>query len=176
MSQRNLSIHPVLHILGIMSHPFTLSYKFWALCLKGTYPFTLVCKESLRWVAVSTNIQPITLAKTVGYEWINNGMASLSLNKCSVHDLNINLIGLAFRYLFKFSSYLLQEVEAARRVHGLEHMEYVGLHVRTGFEGSEQHEKYHPKLYTHNPGSGTSQFHVPIDMPLNTLAMKLPSF
>ena len=108
-------------------------------------------KESLRWVAVNTNIQPSTLAndtQTVAHQWIKNGMASLSLNKCSVHDLDINLVGLAFRYLFKFSSYLLQEVRAARRVLGLEHMGYVGLHVRTGFEGSEQHEKYHPKLYT----------------------------
>ncbi|CAI8033206.1 hypothetical protein GBAR_LOCUS18722 [Geodia barretti] len=94
---------------------------------------------------------PSTLAndsKTVAYEWIKNGMASLSLNKCSVHDLDIDLIGLAFRYLFRFSRYLLQEVRAARRVLGLEHMGYVGLHVRTGFKGSDQHEKYHPKLYT----------------------------
>ena len=104
-------------------------------------------KESVQWVAVTTNIPPGTLAKTVGYEWINNGMASLSLNKCSVHDLTINLMGLAFRYLFKFSSFLLQEVRAARRVLGLEHTGYVGLHVRTGFEGSEQHEN-HPNLYT----------------------------
>ena len=104
-------------------------------------------KESLQWVAVTTNIQPGTLADIVGYEWINNGMASLSLNDCSIRDLNINLIGLAFRYLFKFSSYLLQEVRAARRVLGLEHTGYVGLHVRTGFEGSEQHEN-HPNLFT----------------------------
>ena len=99
-------------------------------------------KESLQWVAVNTNLSPSTLANTVGYEWINNGMASLSLN--NVHDLNINLIGLAFRYLFKFSSYLLQEVRAARRVLGLEHTRYVGLHVRTGFEGWEKH----PNVYT----------------------------
>ena len=108
-------------------------------------------KESLQWVAVSTNMLPSTLAndsKTVAYEWIKNGMASLRLNKCSVHDLDIDLVGLAFRYLFIFSSYLLQEVRAARRVLGLEHMGYVGLHVRTGFKGSDQHEKYHPKLYT----------------------------
>ncbi|CAI8028479.1 hypothetical protein GBAR_LOCUS16239 [Geodia barretti] len=93
---------------------------------------------------------PSTLAydsKTVAYEWIKNGMASLSLNKCSVHDLDIDLIGLAFRYLFRFSPYLMQEVRAARRVLGLEHMGYVGLHVRTGFKGSDQHEKYHPKMY-----------------------------
>ena len=38
-------------------------------------------KESLQWVSVITNIiyTPGTLADIVGYEWINNGMTSLSL-------------------------------------------------------------------------------------------------
>ena len=107
-------------------------------------------KKSVKWVAVNSNMNPSTLAndsKIVAFKWVKEGMSALHLDKLSVHDLDIYLIGLAFRYLFRFSPYLMQEVEAARRVLGLQGLSYVGLHVRTGFVGAQEYERYHPKLF-----------------------------
>ena len=110
----------------------------------------VVNRPSVTWILITTNMRPSTLAndtKTASLEWVKRGMTGLGLDKLPPQEIDMSLVGLAFRYLFKFSFLVLREVEAASRVLGLRNMAYVGLHVRTGFEGSKQHEKHHPKLY-----------------------------
>ena len=102
-----------------------------------------------QWVQLASNMEPSSLlnsTKTAFAEWIEQGMASLGLAALSPDDVD-GLVGLVFRYLFTFSDDLISEVVAARRVLGLDNQEYVGVHVRTGFAGSEQQEDMkHPKL------------------------------
>ena len=58
-----------------------------------------------------------------------------------------SLIGLVFRYLFRFSPEIVREIDEARRVLRLTNLTYVGLHIRTGFVVSKyKKEGSHPKL------------------------------
>ena len=102
------------------------------------------------WILLESNMEPSSLTnstKTASLEWIEQGMAGLGLSKLPRHDID-NIVGLVFRYLFRFSEEVLQEVAAAREVLGLKDLAYVGVHVRTGFAGSAQQESVeHPKLY-----------------------------
>ena len=101
------------------------------------------------WTLLASNMEPSSLTnstKTASIEWIKQGMTALGLAKLPPTDID-GVVGIVFRYLFKFSHDLLQEVSAARSVLGLSHREYVGVHLRTGFAGSVQQETVnHPKL------------------------------
>ena len=105
---------------------------------------------SWNWILLESNMEPSSLVngtKTASLEWIAQGMAGLGLDKLPPHDID-NIVGLVFRYLFRFSAEILQEAAAAREVLGLNNAAYVGVHVRTGFAGSVQRESIeHPKLY-----------------------------
>ena len=108
-----------------------------------------IIKGQQQWVQLASNMEPSSLtnsAKTAYAEWIKQGMTSLGLAALPSDDID-GLVGLVFRYLFKFSDDLLSEVVSARRVLGLNDQEYIGVHVRTGFAGSALQENVnHPKL------------------------------
>lgn len=103
----------------------------------------------VKWVVLASNLEPSALlnsTKTASSEWISQGVASLGLSHLPLGDVD-RLVGLVFRYLFKFSDELMREVRAARGVLGLDGQQYLGVHVRTGFAGSPQQETVeHPKL------------------------------
>ena len=109
--------------------------------------------DSWEWVLLASNMEPSSLTngtKTASQQWIRKGMAVLGLSSLSDREIDGGLIGLVFRYLFKFSDGLRREVELARGALGLSGggEAYVGVHVRTGFLGWEQQESVrHPKLY-----------------------------
>ena len=102
------------------------------------------------WILLASNMEPSSLVnttKTASLEWIQQGMAGLGLNTLTPDEIDA-LVGLVFRYLFRFSGEVPGEVEGARRVLGLQDQPYVGVHVRTGFAGSvDQESVNHPKLY-----------------------------
>ena len=102
------------------------------------------------WILLETNMEPSSLVdvtKTTSLEWIEQGMAGLGLHKLPPEDID-NIVGLVFRYMFRFSQEILQEAANAKQVLGLQHAAYVGVHVRTGFAGSVHQESVkHPKLY-----------------------------
>ena len=104
------------------------------------------------WVELETNLEPSALlnsTKIASSEWIMEGMQSLGLANLPPDDVD-SLVGLALRYLFKFSAWLLAELGSARHVLGLTHRQYVGVHVRTGLAGSWLREDVaHPKLLRH---------------------------
>ena len=107
-------------------------------------------EENWEWVLLASNMEPSSLidsTKTASLQWIRQGVGRLGFEKLSKTDID-GLVGLVFRYLFKFSEELRQEVDSARSVLGLAGKTYVGVHVRTGFAGSLQQESVqHPKLY-----------------------------
>ena len=102
-----------------------------------------------QWVLLASNMEPSSLTNdnlTASAEWIKQGMTALGLAKLEPQDID-GLVGLVFRYLFKFSKEIPKEVSTARGILGLEGRTYVGVHVRTGFAGSLQQESVkHPKL------------------------------
>ena len=101
------------------------------------------------WIALQSNMFPSSLVYgrvPVSMDWIKQGMDTLGLNKLSQFEIN-EVMGLAFRYLFTFSKEIVAETDEARRILGLVNQAYVGVHLRTGFEGSKSHEENnHPKL------------------------------
>lgn len=103
-----------------------------------------------QWLLLETNMEPSSLlnnTKTASLEWIKQGMDALGLAKLSPEDVD-SLVGLVFRYLFKFTEQLLVELGTARKALGLDNQPYVGVHVRTGFAGSIKQESVdHPKLF-----------------------------
>ena len=107
-------------------------------------------EEDWEWILLASNMEPSSLmnsTKTASLQWIKQGVRTLGLAELSKRDVD-GLVGLVFRYLFKFSEELGQEVDSARSVLGLAGKTYVGVHVRTGFAGSIQQESVrHPKLY-----------------------------
>ena len=105
--------------------------------------------NSRTWIVLASNMRPSSIVyntKTAPMEWLKEGVATLGLNTLPAHEIDA-LVGLVFRYLFRFSGEVPGEVEGARRVLGLQHQPYVGVHVRTGFVGSGKQEPAHPKLY-----------------------------
>ena len=107
-------------------------------------------KGKWQWIQLASNMEPSSLlsnTKTASSKRIKQGMAALGLAKLPPDDVD-GLVGLVFRYLFKFSGQLLAELGAARQVLGLDNQQYVGVHIRTGFAGSVQQESVkHPKLF-----------------------------
>ena len=100
-------------------------------------------------IFLTTNMEPSRLltdtwsSKT---KWIPNGLQKTGLGDFSSEELD-ELQGQVFSYLFTLDHKLLDEVQHARSVIGLEDTRYVGVHVRTGFVGTEVQEvNYHPKL------------------------------
>ena len=104
---------------------------------------------SRTWIALRTNMFPSSLvygSVEAAVDWIKQGMETLGLDKLSPLEIN-KVMGLAFRCLFTFSKEIVAEIDQARQVLGLNNWRYVGVHLRTGFEGSEnQRESNHPKL------------------------------
>lgn len=103
-----------------------------------------------QWIILESNMEPSTLTsdlKTASQVWIKQGMEALNLNRLSPYVID-QVVGVVFRYLFRFSDDLIGEVKDARHVLGLESGPYTGVHLRTGFMGSLQNESVeHPKLY-----------------------------
>ena len=102
------------------------------------------------WVLLGSNMEPSSLmnaTKTASLEWIKEGMVGLGLDSLSLDDID-SVVGIIFRYLFRFSEEIPREVTAARGTLGLHNEPYVGVHVRTGFAGYVKQESVkHPKLY-----------------------------
>lgn len=106
-----------------------------------------------RWIAINTNMFPFSLVRgqmATSADWLKRGVAKLGLVKLGNHEV-INLMGITFRYLFSFSDELTQIVADARSALGLSNLAYVGVHVRTSFAGSKQHDfhihKKKPKIW-----------------------------
>ena len=89
-------------------------------------------------VALATNIELSSLLSNytiVGQKWVEDGLNRAGLVNLSKVDL-LNLLGIAFRYLFVLKPSLTNEVKSAMKVLGIDGIPYVGLHLRTGFHGS----------------------------------------
>lgn len=90
--------------------------------------------SSRLWIAVETNMLPSSLVHhrvPKSIEWIKKAMVSLGLDGLSQFEFD-SLMGIAFRYLFRFSDEIARELASARTVLGLTNLTYVGIHVRTG--------------------------------------------
>lgn len=92
--------------------------------------------ENTTSVFLKSNMFPSSLVfgeleKTV--DWIRNSIKSLGLNILGKLEVN-KLVGITFRYLFKFSNEIVLKIEEARRFVNLNVLAYVGVHVRTGFK------------------------------------------
>ena len=101
-----------------------------------------------KWIVVKCNNLPKSLVygeTAVSLDWLKGNMTKFGLDKLSVMDLE-SLVGIAFRYLFKFSAEIQKQVQAARKVLALPN--YIALHVRTGFVGTSIKDYHHPKLYS----------------------------
>ena len=87
-------------------------------------------------VALNTNLE-LELIKTLEFkpEWLIDGLKRTGLDVLSNTDINA-IFGIAFRYLFGFTSDVLHEVNKARFLLGLDTQKYVAVHIRTGFVGS----------------------------------------
>lgn len=112
-------------------------------------------------VAIRTNLLPSGLLygrvpKSV--QWIKEGLASLGLDQLTRFEFD-QLMGVAFRYLFKFSSEIVKEMAAARSTLGLAGgLSYVGVHIRTGFIGSKTEVQPHHYKLSQNPKQWTLAF------------------
>ena len=99
-------------------------------------------------VFLATNLEPhklLTEKWVSDAKWVHDGLKEAGLGDLSPEDVD-KLQGLVFHYLFTLSHNLLDKVQHARSVLGLEGTRYVAVHVRTGFYGtkheeSEQHSK-----------------------------------
>lgn len=102
-------------------------------------------------VVISTNLEPSSLLdgeRSGDQEWIRAGLQWSGLSHLSPTQLD-DIMGVAFRYLFRLKTELWEEVELAREVLGLASpTPYTALHVRTGFAGMSHHVELvrHPKL------------------------------
>ena len=100
-------------------------------------------------VIISTNLEPHSLLdpkRNGDQDWIRSGLIWSGLAHLLPSDLD-DIVGLAFRYLFRLREEILDEVMSAREVLGLTGT-YAALHLRTGFASMNHHEELmrHPKL------------------------------
>ena len=101
-------------------------------------------------IFLSTNLEPYKLLsskkRNLGIQWIVNGLTNTGLGNFRPEDMD-GLLGPVFNYLFRLDSNLLDKVNQARSILGLEGNPYVGVHVRTGFAGAKfQEPDANPKL------------------------------
>ena len=117
--------------LYVNSVPFFFKRKTWQSYLSIIQGDTPI-------VALATNIAVHSLLSsytTTGQKWIKEGLHQAGLANLSTRDL-INLLGIVFRYLFVLDPSLINEVKSAMTLLGIDGIPYVGLHIRTGFDGS----------------------------------------
>ena len=97
----------------------------------------------------STNLEPSALInknKSFGMQWISRGLQSVGLADYTGKELD-TLVGLVFRYLFVLDKQLITKLRAVKQYLDMERIQYVGVHVRTGFAGTIHEERSdHPKL------------------------------
>ena len=101
-------------------------------------------------IFLATNLEPYKLLsskkRNLGIQWIVNGLTNTGLGDFRPEDMD-GLLGPVFNYLFRLDSNLLDKVNQARSILGLEGNPYVGVHVRTGFAGAKfQEPDKNPKL------------------------------
>ncbi len=100
-------------------------------------------------IIVATNLEPSSLLdseRSGDQDWIRSGLHWSGLSHLTPKDVD-DLVGLAFRYLFKLKDDVLDEMVSAQEVLGLTDP-YTALHLRTGFASMNRHEELmrHPKL------------------------------
>ena len=122
-------------------------------------------------VMISTNLEPRSLldpGRNGNQDWIRSGLEWCGLSHLSPSELD-DVVGIAFRYLFRLKDGLLDEVEVARETLGLTGP-YTALHLRTGFAGMSHHEELyrHPKLQ-----QNVSQWHSIMDCAAKTANRQL---
>ncbi len=102
-------------------------------------------------IILSTNFDPSSLLNKDRNgndpEWLLTGMQWHGLSDLSMDELN-DIVGITFRYLFKFDKLVYRELAAAARVMKLTRTPYIAVHVRTGFADTPPYEElmHHPKL------------------------------
>ena len=101
-------------------------------------------------IYLASNLEPYKLLsskkRNLGIQWIVNGLKNTGLGDFRPEDMD-GLLGPVFNYLFRLDSNLLDKVNQARSILGLEGNPYVGVHVRTGFAGAKfQEPDKNPKL------------------------------
>ena len=84
-------------------------------------------------VALNTNLE-LELIKTLEFkpQWLIDGLKRTGLDVLSNTDINA-IVGIAFRYLFGFTSDVLHEVNKAKILLGLDTEKYVAVHIRSCF-------------------------------------------
>ena len=99
-------------------------------------------------VIITTNLEPSALLdpqRSGDQEWIRSGLVWTGLSHLTPAELD-NVVGLVFRFLFRIDDKVLEEMQVALGVLGLQ-SPYTALHLRTGFAGMAHQElKRHPKL------------------------------
>ena len=100
-------------------------------------------------VVMVTNVMMIALTtKTsmANQHWLAEGVKSAGLLKLSISNLN-GIIGIAFRYLFRWDKHFLMELSKAEEILKLTNQPYIGVHIRTGFYGVKYVQDFnHKKL------------------------------
>lgn len=100
-------------------------------------------------VIITTNMEPSSLLdpqRNGDQEWIRSGLMWMGLSHLTPAELD-DVVGLIFRFLFRLDSKVLEEVQVALGVLGLQDSPYTALHLRTGFAGMAHQElERHPKL------------------------------
>ena len=102
-------------------------------------------------IILSTNFVPASLLDRErngnDLEWLVAGLQWHGLSNLSGQELD-DLVGIAFRYLFKMDKLIYRELAAAGRTLKLTRTPYVAVHVRTGFADTPPYEELvsHPKL------------------------------
>ena len=95
----------------------------------------IIAGQSKQHVVIATNLMPSHTVKkfpTINQSWL---LDLFDLVELSDHDLD-DFTGLAFRYLFKLDSRLLEEVSKAKKALNLKNsLLYTAIHIRTGFSG-----------------------------------------
>lgn len=103
--------------------------------------------SSFSHVIITTNLEPSSLIdpeRSGNQEWVKSGLEWSGLSHLSPSDLD-DIVGVAFRYLFRIKDSVLGKVQEARKVLGL-YSPYAALHVRTGFAGMQHEEYFNIKL------------------------------
>ena len=100
-------------------------------------------------VVMVTNVMMIALTTKTSMannHWLAEGVKSAGLLKLSISNLN-GIIGIAFRYLFRWDKSFLRELSKAEEVLKLTNQPYIGIHIRTGFYGVKHVQDFnHKKL------------------------------
>ena len=96
-------------------------------------------------VAINTNLELEAVNRqNFRPQWLIDGVKNTGLADLSDEEVN-DVFGIAFRYLFQFRDDVIQRVNTAKHLLGLDTQKYVAVHVRTGFMGSNP-ENPHVKL------------------------------